>query len=354
MDVKLSVIVPVYNSEPYLKQCIDRILSECFCDLELILVDDGSVDGSPAIIDEYAKKDIRVRVIHQENKGQMKATLAGLEVARGRFVNMVDSDDYVTPVMHQRMIDVALSTDADLISMPGCTFYGTRVKDFCDSLNPGDYDKSRIKDYIIPNLFSNHSLYGNRGMQPSKCLKLFKRDMLLDVYASIPTDIEMGEDLLTSYTYIARCSRIVILPKGEPGYMYRGNTSSISWRYRKDLFEKSKRLCRSLRLIPNLEDNQHYQNEVDYEVCFFAINAFLNEFLMKSDRSVKQRIAESISISKDNDFCYALSRINRKEVKQPNKFLLDVLSSSNRLLIGFIGSFIRLTRSMIIKVFLTM
>lgn len=354
MALSLSVIVPVYNSGAYLVQCVDSILDSDFKDLELILVDDGSTDSSPAIIDGYASRDSRVRVIHQENKGQMKATLAGLEKACGRFISMVDSDDFISSGMYTKMIDAMQDHGADLVTMPGLSFSGKRKKAFCDALLPGSYDRSAIESYILPNLFSNHSLYGNRGMQSQKGLKLFKRELFLSVYESVPTDIEMGEDMLLSYTYIARCSKIVILDKSEYGYMYRNNTQSISWRYRKDLFNKSMKLCDQLRKLPGLECDAHHQGEVDYEVCFFAINSFLNEFLMKSERTNKQRIDECIRISKDAAFRSALSRINRNEVKQPNRILLATLGSSNRIMFWAIGSAIRLFRPLIIKIFLAM
>ena len=92
---EISVIIPVYKAENYLCHCIDSILGQSFVDFELILVDDGSPDGSGAICDEYAKKDDRIRVIHQKNRGVSSARNAGLDAARGNWVTFIDSDDYV-------------------------------------------------------------------------------------------------------------------------------------------------------------------------------------------------------------------------------------------------------------------
>lgn len=93
----ISVIVPVYKVEKYLARCVDSILSQTFTDFELILVDDGSPDNCPAMCDEYAKKDSRVRVIHQKNSGLSAARNAGLEIAVGTYVFFADSDDYIHP-----------------------------------------------------------------------------------------------------------------------------------------------------------------------------------------------------------------------------------------------------------------
>ena len=91
----VSVIIPVYNVESYIHRCVDSVLNQSFTDLEIILVDDGSPDNCPAICDEYAVKDCRVQVIHQENNGLSAARNAGLDRASGKYIYFVDSDDYI-------------------------------------------------------------------------------------------------------------------------------------------------------------------------------------------------------------------------------------------------------------------
>jgi len=112
----ISVIVPVYKVEPYLHRCVDSILNQTYTDFELILVDDGSPDGCPAICDEYAAKDSRVIVIHQPNGGVSHARNAGLDIAQGEYIAFVDSDDYI----HTQMLNVsyrqAIETGLDLVS----------------------------------------------------------------------------------------------------------------------------------------------------------------------------------------------------------------------------------------------
>ncbi|MDT6814838.1 glycosyltransferase, partial [Enterococcus faecium] len=92
---EISIIVPVYKVEKYLRKCVDSILAQTFTDFEVILVDDGSPDNSGKICDEYAEKDNRVRVIHKENGGLSSARNAGIDVARGKYLGFVDSDDYI-------------------------------------------------------------------------------------------------------------------------------------------------------------------------------------------------------------------------------------------------------------------
>lgn len=110
----ISVIVPVYNVEKYLKKCVDSILAQTYANLEIILVDDGSPDNCPAICDEYSKKDSRIVVIHKENGGLSDARNAGLEIARGEYIGFVDSDDYIAPEMYEVLLFTAQKNDADI------------------------------------------------------------------------------------------------------------------------------------------------------------------------------------------------------------------------------------------------
>lgn len=103
-SIFLSIIVPVYQVEPYIRACLDSILDQKFTDFELILVDDGSFDSSPGIVDDYAKNDERVKVVHQINGGLSKARNTGLDIARGKYVAFVDSDDCIDSEMYEHII----------------------------------------------------------------------------------------------------------------------------------------------------------------------------------------------------------------------------------------------------------
>ena len=104
---KVSIIVPVYNAEKYLCECVDSILSQTLTDLEVILVDDGSADSSPVICDGYAERDKRVKAIHQKNSGAAAARNHGMNIAQGEYIAFVDSDDWIDADMYKRMVDTA-------------------------------------------------------------------------------------------------------------------------------------------------------------------------------------------------------------------------------------------------------
>ena len=115
METAISVIVPIYRVEKFLPQCIESVLNQTFTDFELILVDDGSPDRCPAICDEAAERDARVRVIHQANAGLSAARNAGIEAAHGAWLSFVDSDDYIAPQFYEKLYQTAQRTDADCV-----------------------------------------------------------------------------------------------------------------------------------------------------------------------------------------------------------------------------------------------
>jgi len=116
MEIKVSVITPFFNGLPYLEECVNSVLAQTLPELELILVDDGSTDGSGALADEFAEKDSRVRVIHQPNSGVSSARNAGLELARGEYIGFVDADDFIEPEMFENLYTAAITVRAQIVS----------------------------------------------------------------------------------------------------------------------------------------------------------------------------------------------------------------------------------------------
>lgn len=125
----VSVIVPVYKVEPYLRTCIDSILAQTYTDFEVLLIDDGSPDNCGAICDEYAARDERIRVIHQENQGVSAARNLGMAEAKGKYIAFVDSDDAIHPQMFELLVPVLDNTDYPFVH---CTFHRSHDDDVCD------------------------------------------------------------------------------------------------------------------------------------------------------------------------------------------------------------------------------
>ncbi|MDE6404422.1 MAG: glycosyltransferase [Lachnospiraceae bacterium] len=221
----LSIIIPIYNVEPYLPKCLDSILAQTFTDFEVLLIDDGSTDGSSALADSYAAKDARIRCFHKENGGHMSARQAGFEKAAGEYIAFVDSDDWIDPAMYERMCAAAGEYGVDMVCCNYTSVTPTKQierRDFCD---PGFYDKPRLETDVYPRmLFSGH--FFHYGVSPSLCNKLFRRTLLEKHLFHVPLTIKLGEDGLAAYPCLLGASSVYFLP--ESFYYYRSNGNSLT------------------------------------------------------------------------------------------------------------------------------
>ena len=221
----LSIIVPVYNVEPYLACCLDSILAQTFADFEVLLIDDGSTDASGTICDAYAKKDNRIRCFHKENGGHTSARQAGFLQASGEYVTFVDSDDWIDPSMYQTMCDAAKEHDTDVIC---CNYTAVTPKkeiqrlDFC---SPGFYDRRRLEEQIYPNMLFSGSFF-HYGVSPSLYTKLFRRNLFEKHLFQVPLSLKLGEDGLAVYGCLLEASSVYFLP--ETFYYYRSSSSSLT------------------------------------------------------------------------------------------------------------------------------
>ena len=213
---ELSIIVPVYKVEKYLPRCIDSILAQTFGDFELILIDDGSPDGCGRICDEYARKDKRIVVIHQKNMGVSAARNAGLDIARGRYIGFVDSDDWIEPRMYEVMMDAIRENGAD---MAVC---GVRYADEdgkftrADRLSEGVYSRAGLLEdvFAMPNKLGG--ICCNKVFDASKIASVrFKVGMtiaedalyLFDCFMRIDGAVKIGDALYNVYERCGSATR---------------------------------------------------------------------------------------------------------------------------------------------------
>ena len=215
MNPLISVIVPVYNVEPYLRQCVDSILAQTYENLEIILVDDGSLDRCPQICDGYAKKDERIRVIHKENGGLSDARNAGLNIATGDYIGFVDSDDWIEPNMYNHLIRTLLKYEAD-ISV--CGYQESNGKRILATKSMAWQEKT----YTVEKAFREVLLSGE--IMVVMCNKLYKSILFNDI--RFPKG-ETFEDHAVFYKLFEKCS--CIAHSGKIGYYYRKRPGSITF-----------------------------------------------------------------------------------------------------------------------------
>ncbi len=200
----ISIVVPVYNTAPYLRSCLDSIVNQTFKEWELIQVDDGSTDESGAICDEYAAKDSRIQVLHQSNQGPAKARNVGIAMSQGELVAFIDSDD----LLHVQYLELLLETmqkeNCDAVFAP----YVLLGEEDCRDYTPQRLNQPLPKDYTVKT-FSGHEAIESMLYQQevnSSPIKLFRRSVLSDTV--FPEQFVAYEDLYAMLGIYANCKKI--------------------------------------------------------------------------------------------------------------------------------------------------
>lgn len=215
MDL-VSVIIPIYKAEQYLDHCISSVVNQTYSNLEIILVDDGSPDHCPLLCDVWAAKDNRIRVIHQENAGLSAARNAGLDIASGKFVFLLDSDDYIASFAIERLLISINENNADIA--------------ICDFSQGDEIDYLFENDFhTAPEIISNSTallrIYANdkKALQyGAACFKLYRQELFKEI--SFPVG-KLFEDIYTTHKLIFRAHKIVVVDI--PLYYYYQHPSSI-------------------------------------------------------------------------------------------------------------------------------
>lgn len=281
---KVSIIVPIYKAEEFLSHCVDSILKQTEKDFELILVDDGSPDNSGKLCDEYAKRDSRVKVIHQKNSGVSAARNAGIAAATGNYFGFVDSDDWIEPDMFEQLLNEAERTGSDVV--------------MCDATTV--YDDGRTQADTIT------QLSGNRILQKSD----FSPSLLLDMAGSawrciykndrysaklhkyplvFPLGVKFSEDRIFNLYAFGQANKIAYIK--ESFYNRYMNTESAVHRFHEDYFEAYKKASDSIEQAIRCawDNNSELQEAYLGQLIGGALGAICNYYYRTSTLSAKER-----------------------------------------------------------------
>lgn len=235
---RVGVVIPIYNTERYLNQCIDSVLQQSYTNLSIVLVDDGSTDGGPKICDEYAKKDSRVLVIHQENMGKLAARYYGAKAADCDYLTFVDSDDWILPETYGIFTE-QMELGIDVISWQFIRYFSSEIQRKSHHLfSAGFYDNERFQKEIYPSMIWN--LEKNTfGMDPSLCNKLIKREFTLKALASTQSlNIAYGDDVATIYPLLQSIHTLFLSEEGLYFHRQRSHKDRAYYLQDQDFYKK--------------------------------------------------------------------------------------------------------------------
>lgn len=228
MDGLISIIVPVYNIENYIEECVLSICNQTYQKLEIILVDDGSTDRSGVLCDSLAQSDKRIKVFHKEHKGNATARRDGVNCSNGQYIGFVDGDDWIEPDMYENLYQFAIKYDAEMVTSAGYReyFQGTGSALLADNLPEGVYDMSDTSNLLLNNIFPAgfNKKYSTNGAIWNK---LFKKDIIFDIMNRFADNFTMFEDIVINIAAILKASKVYIQHK--PFYHHRERNNSITY-----------------------------------------------------------------------------------------------------------------------------
>ena len=238
----VSIIVPVYNVEPYLERCIQSLLNQSLKDIEIILVDDESPDNCPMMCDQYALMDSRVKVIHKKNGGLGFARNSGLEIATGEFVAFVDSDDYVEKIMYEKLYQEARNSNADAVYSNFYVEQSTGVWIKSEEVNQkrlwvGD----DVISFMLDMISSAPYVRQERKYQMSVWHSIYRSSIIKKFAIRFLSERQVGsEDIPFQVDFLLKSKKVVYMP--EMFYHYCNNAKSLTAKYKLNMFDMYKNL----------------------------------------------------------------------------------------------------------------
>lgn len=254
----VSIIVPVYGVEKFIRRCLDSLISQTYKNIQIILIDDGSPDNSGAICDEYADSDRRIQVIHKENGGVASARQAGIDIAQGEYIIHADPDDWVETSMIEELVIKAQDTNADVVI---CDYYiyTHRIKRVCQR------PYNLMSEKVLKEIF--HRLHG------SLWNKLLKRDCYIKYNLHFIPDINYCEDVLIWVQLLIHPEIKVAYLNKAFYYYFQGNVDSITHKWTSSFMKSVQNYHKALETL--LPDNM--KKELLVQKMRFTLSLWYNE-----------------------------------------------------------------------------
>lgn len=328
-EIKISIIVPVYNVEKYISKCLDSLINQTFSNLEIVIVNDGSTDNSRDICIQYQKRDSRIKLIDQKNQGVSMARNTGLLNASGNFIGFVDPDDWVELDMYERLLDEILQHDSDVaisnivVDETGKPSRKIKIETSSDLLA----DENMILNELVLNMIGAKDFSKNTiPIMGSVCRLLISKKLINEEL--FEKDINFMEDLIFCIKIFLRSNKISISNGYFYHYVYRNNSAVRS--FKKNYYEQHITVFDKLVEIFKL-NSLNYTDFIQFEVR--KINIFLNTIF--NELGTENKITFKAKIKQVKSIVYTCSQLDFKYKEQilsnanrKNKYLLNSLFSN--------------------------
>ncbi|MDD3899140.1 MAG: glycosyltransferase [Syntrophomonadaceae bacterium] len=333
MKPSVSVIIPVYNAEKYLAQCLDSILSGQLEDFELLLIDDGSADSSGPLCDRYAAGDNRVKVVHVENGGVSRARNLGIEMAVAEYIAFVDADDWVDAAIYRDMADRIRVEQADIILCSYSIFDGVREQrvDFPWADDPV-FGREDIKKKLLPAFMAPLNINGRKqeDIMGSVWRGLFKKELLTTTGITFDSRINRTQDLAFILQMLSKATKVGIINK--PYYHYRqdmNNGISTTHRYMKNLYSSYMLTLDYIREVASsLDDLNQVQSGIAWRTIIMVLSSIHNLAMPNAPFSFSTAVQESRDYIKDSGFKESIALVDHSILTRKQKLSVWLVQHS--------------------------
>jgi len=245
-SILISIVIPVYNSEAFLDKCIQSTINQTYENIEIILVDDGSIDSSGEMCDTYASVDSRIKVIHKKNGGLVSARKAGLKIATGAYILYIDGDDWIELTLVENYVNEVIKHNVDVVVASHIVNLEGREDVLVNSLPAGVYGKEDLEALIYPKMLYTGK-FSQFGIFTYSWGKLYRKEVLLENQLNVDESIVIGEDALCLYPTLLDAQKISILKQAY--YHYRQRADSQIKKLRKIEVSKMQKVYDDLKKV---------------------------------------------------------------------------------------------------------
>ena len=289
----VSVVVPIYNVEKYLDRCITSVVNQTYKNLEIILVDDGSTDNCPAMCDDWAKKDSRIKVIHKKNAGLGMARNTGIDNAQGKYIFFFDSDDYVDLSVAKKCVDTIIKNNSDVVIYGRYDVYDDgRIEEKKITVSESCFDAESIKNKLLPGMFTY-----DMGFGVSSCGKMFNAELIKNNNLRFKSESEIiSEDAYFALEFFSKTDSAVVI--SDMFYYYCKRNNSLTRSFKKDRQNQNNIfLEKSLQYVKEASLPETVETHIKARYLLYSLEAIKQVY--SSDLSAKEKKNEIYKIFKD-------------------------------------------------------
>lgn len=325
-NIFVSVIVPVYNVEDYVEECIESILTQSFSNFELILVDDGSTDNSGEICNKW-EKDLKIRVIHKENGGLVSAWRTGVLNAKYDWICFVDSDDWIEKEHLKQLAVEQKATGADVVVTRMKQVYGNGSQEYIDIIaKPKSYKGFDLENELYPILL-NAGGFEKRGIPISRCSKLIRKALIIDNLKYCNNKTTYEEDLNIIFPVLLDANCISVIKTEQGAYCYRWTENSMLHSYDRKMEESIRHVYPSIIKACEDKSKKIFLSQIYQEYLTAMIRNVTNELKNPGGfRLIEENIKQ---ISQDRLLNKCISEINYNEFPIKFKIVVAILKHYN-------------------------